>query len=424
MAGSELAGGAATTANPDAFGTGDIYVLPGGQAFPSGAGGNATMPAITNNWYIAGNGVSDNVGAIRLSGVFSNGIITLIGDARLGGGGAATGVNIYDKITGPFNLDFGATGNSGSGANGAIIHNQENDWSGNTTIVGRTGSSAGNTRLALGASGVIPDGFGKGNVILGNSGNTASTCTLDLNGFDETINGLISTGTAANDFVQNNASGTTCTLTLGNNDQSATFGGSIQDAAGFVAISKIGRGVQTFTGANSYSGVTTINDGTLAISGVGSIASSQQILVNAGATLDISGVTGGFLHNSVSVTNGTLIIGATATPNINNLVLQNATLQMSLNPGSLSLQATTLTTAGSSNLVNVSAVSGVTSYPATFTVLKYTGTVLGAGVNFGLGTVPTPSTRGYFSNDTANSSIVLVLLDGPKPLTWTGGGRL
>jgi hypothetical protein len=157
MAGSELPGGAAVTANPDAFGTGDIYVLPGGQAFPSGSGGNATLPAITNNWFIAGNGVSDNVGAIRLSGVFSNGVITLIGDARLGGGGAATGVNIYNKITGPFNLDFGATGNSGGGANGAIIHNPSNDWSGNTTIVGRTGGTAGNTRLALGASEVIPD---------------------------------------------------------------------------------------------------------------------------------------------------------------------------------------------------------------------------------------------------------------------------
>ncbi|HEY5911811.1 MAG TPA: autotransporter-associated beta strand repeat-containing protein [Verrucomicrobiae bacterium] len=420
MAGSELPGGAAVTANPDAFGRGDIYVLPGGQAFPSGAGGNATMPAITNNWFIAGNGVSDNVGAIRLSGVFSNGVITLIGDARLGGGGAATGVPIYDRITGPFNLDFGATGNSGSGGNGAIIFNQANDWSGNTTIVGRTGGTAGNTRLALGASQVIPDGFGKGNVVLGNSGNTASTCTLDLNGFDETINGLVSTGNAANDFVQNNAAGTTSTLTLGNNDQTAAFGGVIQDLGGIMAITKIGRGIQTLTGVNTYSGATTVNGGTLALTGAGSFANSQQIFVNPGAALDVSGVPAGFsTFYTLALTNGTLSIGTTGGSGINNLILHDSILQVPINPATVNIQATTLTLGGAANLVNISAVSGVAQYPAIFTLIKY-GSLLGSAPNFGLGTVPTPTTRGYFSNDTVNASIVLVLLDGPKPLTWTG----
>ena len=67
--------------------------------------GNATMPAITNNWFIAGNGVSDNVGAIRLSGVFSNGVITLIGDARLPTAQRRTVTNV-EKFNKPGGVPF------------------------------------------------------------------------------------------------------------------------------------------------------------------------------------------------------------------------------------------------------------------------------------------------------------------------------
>src|SRR4030095_3363614 len=106
-AGDEIGAG-----NPDGFGTGPIFVMPGGQAYPSGVG---TAAPITNAWFLAGNGISDNVGAIRLAnGIELSGRITLIGDTRLGGGGqnnssaSAGGGRITGKITGPFNLDFGA----------------------------------------------------------------------------------------------------------------------------------------------------------------------------------------------------------------------------------------------------------------------------------------------------------------------------
>ncbi|HKS37109.1 MAG TPA: autotransporter-associated beta strand repeat-containing protein, partial [Verrucomicrobiae bacterium] len=55
-----------------------------------------------------------------------------------------------------------------------------------------------------------------------------------------------------------------------------------------------------------------------------------------------------------------------------------------------------------------------------FTIIKYSGAIGGAGFNFGLGDVPSPSTDGFISNNVANSSVDLVLRDGPKPLTWTG----
>jgi autotransporter-associated beta strand protein len=420
MAGAELPGGATMTANPDGFGTGPIYVLPGGQAFPSGAGGNASMPAMTNNWFIAGNGVSDNVGAIRLSGIFSNGIITLIGDARLGGGGfnvsSASVVPIYDQIRGPFNLDIGATGNSGGGANGAVLFNQANNWSGNTTIVGRTGA-AGNTMVHNGANDVIPDGFGMGNMQFGNSGNTASLTAWNLNGFNETINGLVSVTTSyTNQFITNTVTGTTSTLTLGNNDQSGTFGGAI---AGNIALVKIGGGTETLVGTNTYTGATVVNVGTLAIAGIGSI-SNTPVQVNPGATLDVSGSTLGFsTPNSIGVNGGTFS-GNTASAGISSFNLTNAALQLSVNPTVTNIFATSLNTGAGNNLLNIISVLGIRGYPTQFTIIKYTGTIGGAGYNFNIGSVPSPSTQGYLSNDTANAQVVLVLTNGPKPLTWTG----
>ena len=426
MAGSELANGlfgptAANTANPDAFGTGDIYVLPGGQAFPSGAGGNtnAGLTAITNNWFIAGNGVSDNVGAIRLSGVFSNGVITLIGDARLGGGGFATGVNIYDRITGNFNLDFGATGNSGGGANGARIFHQANDWTGNTSIVGRTGGTAGNTCLFLGNNEVIPNGFGKGNLILGNTGNTSSQTVLDLNGFNETVNGLISfVGTAdANKIILNNGAAAS-TLTVGDNDQSSTFAGIIQDGSSPLSITKIGAGVLTLAGNNTYSGPTIVNGGTLALSGSGAIASS--IAVNSGAVLDITGVATFSTSNPIDLSGGILRASTTGGGNITTLNSTNGRVRVTtLSTITPNLEVSTLTTGGPTNYIDVVSLGFITSYPIQFPIINY-GTLAGVGNNFGIGAVPRSDTQGYISNNLVSTSLDLVLTNGPKGLTWTG----
>jgi fibronectin-binding autotransporter adhesin len=414
----QFAGSEIGTGNPGGGGTGPIYVYPGAEFFPSGTG---TAP-ITNAIFLSGNGVSDAVGSIRLSGVFSNGVITLIGDSRLGGGGPGANITgnpvaVYDKISGPFNLDFGATGNSGGTApynNGALLYNQSNDWSGNTTIVGRAGA-VGGTALKNGANDVIPDGFGKGNMQFGNSGNTTSVTAWDLNGFNETINGLITLSFAVpgNTLITNSVPGKTSTLTVGNNDQSGTFSGAI---GGNLAFTKIGGGAETLTGSNTFFGPLTINGGTLALSGAGSINNSP-IQVNSGGTLDISLLNGGFSTAQPVGLNGGIIIGNGATGNLN---LTNAELSLDINTAGTNLVATALATGGATNLININSIAGVSAYPATFPIIKYSGAIGGAGNNFGLGAVPNANTVGYVSNDVANARILLVLLNGPKVLTWTG----
>ena len=126
--------------------------------------------------------------------------------------------------------------------------------------------------MALGAANQIPNGSGKGNLVLSNG-------AFNLGGFSETINGLSGTGTV------DGVSGTP-TLTVGDNDATSTFAGVIKNTAGTLALIKIGSGTLTLSGTNSYSGSTLVNEGTLALVAPGSIGNSPLISVAAGATFD------------------------------------------------------------------------------------------------------------------------------------------
>jgi len=89
-------------------------------------------------------------------------------------------------------------------------------------------------------------------------------------------------------------------LTVGSNNLSTTFSGVISDAGGVIAtggsLTKIGTGALTLSGANTYTGPTTVNAGKLIVDG--SITNSATT-VNSGGTLGGSGTTG-----SVTINNG------------------------------------------------------------------------------------------------------------------------
>ena len=101
--------------------------------------------------------------------------------------------------------------------------------------------------------------------------------------------GTVGMGGSANNNLQ-------LTYTIGARNTDATFSGVIQDAdtvnGKVVNVTKTGSGIQTLSGANTYTGRTTINGGTLALTGAGSLASTN-IIVGATTTFDVSGVTGG-----------------------------------------------------------------------------------------------------------------------------------
>ncbi len=79
-------------------------------------------------------------------------------------------------------------------------------------------------------------------------------------------------------------------LTIGSNNGSGTFGGTMRDSGGVMALTKTGAGTQTLTGANTYSGPTTISGGTLMVNGTH--LGGGLYTVRDGVTLGGTGIVG------------------------------------------------------------------------------------------------------------------------------------
>ncbi len=164
-------------------------------------------------------------------------------------------------------------------------------------------------------------------------------------------------------------------------------------------ITKVGPGTLLFYGANTYSGNTFVAAGTLALTTNGSIANSPLTVSNS--TLDVSGLSTGTTLSGLSISNSTLVVNGFASAS--------------------DITTATLNVGGAGNTVNVTKLPVIVSFPTTLHVIKAT-TVNGT-LNFTLGTLPvSPAYQGYISNNVANSSVDLVITNGPTPniLTWTG----
>jgi autotransporter-associated beta strand protein len=286
----------ATNAN-SLGGAGRDVTVSSGALVSLAAGGGLTY---ANNFKLAGSsltlGGTFSSGAITVVGNTVSGTVTLMGDTTIGNSG--TNGTISGKITGDYNLSVvGALTLSYSG----------NDYTGNFGINGTTGPLGGNpVTVKLGDNEVLANGTGKGNVFI--AGGTTGPSILDLNGKTETINGLISSGTLAQVRITN-TSATASTLTLGDNDQTTTYAGTIFDGTGTVRIVKIGKGIQTFSGLNTYTGGTAVDAGTLAIGNSFTMSGANRISI---AATGLAGTN----YATVKSTSGTLTFGGTLGINI------------------------------------------------------------------------------------------------------------
>lgn len=146
-----------------------------------------------------------------------------------------------------------------------VLAGTTNGWTGDTTF------ATGGGTIRLGSGTAIPDGTGKGNLVTTNG-------TVDMNGFNETVNGLIGTG-----VVDNLATATTGTLTVGAANTSSTFSGTLQNTVGTLALNKTGTGTLTLNSASTFSGGTTISGGILQVDN-GSALGSGSITFNGSGT--------------------------------------------------------------------------------------------------------------------------------------------
>ncbi len=239
--------------------------------------------------------------------------------------GAGRTININTLLTGTQTLTLTGSGSFGLTPSGAAA---VNTFSGaiivanGTLIVGNTGAF----------SAVSP------NVItLGSS--AANVGVLRLNGNSVTIGGLTSAGTAGNSNIVDNGNAS-ATLTV-NNSSAYIFQGALKDGStGTLTLVKNGVGSLTLRGVNTLTGLTTVNNGTLALAHTGGLTypSANSVVVNGTGTLQIS--TDQTLKDITLATGGTLKVDAGVTLTITGTY--NAATCNIINNGTIKLQGTAL----------------------------------------------------------------------------------
>ncbi len=192
-------------------------------------------------------------------------------------GGQAFAIN--GAITGPGAL--GVVWDSGT-----VVLSGVNHYAG-ATIIGVTGNAYNNSPganpiLQLGSSTALPGT----DLIFGTNANN-NTATLDLHGFNGTVAALTGGANAIVDISGGGAG----SLTVGNNGASSTFSGVIRNTGGTASLTKIGNGILTLSGANTFTGTATASAGTLALSSSGSLVG--PVSIGAGGTFDVTAVGGG-----------------------------------------------------------------------------------------------------------------------------------
>lgn len=306
---------------------------------------------------------------------------------------------------------------------------------GGTNIVG--GIWIGNTNTPVAATATVTVG---GSVYVGSEGiltNGAVLYTISLNSggvfgatadWTDAANMQLGAGTPPFTFQAADVDGTSHNITI-----NGILGGN-------GGLGKTGAGTLTLNAANTYLGTTLINGGSLVLGASGSLASSP-IIVGPGATFDVSGVTGGFILASQTLSGlGTVLgavnaaSGATINPGSNTLsgalslfssltetnggVINHFDLTGAPNPNNDFLDITGDLNVGGSNQVDIAGASlvGDTNY----VLIHYGGAFNGSITNFGL----SPSSGdGTLTNDPTAQTISFIPatpVRGPTNTVWIG----
>jgi fibronectin-binding autotransporter adhesin len=247
---------------------------------------------------------------------------------------------------------------------------------------------------------------------------------------------LILDNSGTNDFT----GGTTITggtLQVGNNDTSGNLPAAASwDDEGTLAFShsdnllistvisgagslaQNGSGILSLNVPETYTGNTLVNNGTLALTGAGTISGSPVVSVQNG-TYDPSAAAPSMTLNAVSLTNGTFVVD-TNTFFTGAVGLTNSSIRLVANAGSASLFPSTFTTGGQTNYIIVTGVLNVPDSPPlpyVIPIIRYGSATFAGGFNIGGTNFP----NSFISNDVANSTIDLVLTAAPYVVTWNGG---
>ena len=153
-----------------------------------------------------------------------------------------------------------------------------------------------------------------------------------------------------------------------------TYAGTITDGSGSLAFTKRGAGTLTLSGANSYTGGTTINGGGIILGNAYGVGTAGAVTLTSG-TLDLNGLS--VTLGTISGSGGTITTGVAGAITLTSTAATNTTYAGTITDGS-GLLAFTKRGAGTLTL------SGVNSYTGGTTIQSGTVWVVGGGsINHG-----------------------------------------
>ena len=331
------------------------------------AGGSGTFLGSVQNYATfglvkTGAGTQILAGANTYTGVttISGGALQL-GDGTSGHDGSLASQTIVDNAnliynlagTSTYNGSISGSGNLAKSGSGTLRLTNTNSYSGGTSVTGGV--------LQFGQPASLYNGntanWNRGNIIVG-SGATLAVNVGGANDFTadqaNTLFGNLS-AVFGNGMLAGSAIGLDTSNAAGPVDYSYAIGDSTGTGGGAIGVTKLGTGTLVLSASNSYSGGTTVNGGTLAVSAAGALgAASGPVTLKAG-TLDLGATSqsvGIVTLAGGSIDNGTLIGSAYA--------VQSGTVGAVLS----GTAALTKTTAGTVTLAGANDYNGATAVNA------------------------------------------------------------
>jgi autotransporter-associated beta strand protein len=210
-------------------------------------------------------------GGTLMTGTWA-GPVTLAADTTMPSAIGGGNITLSGIVSGPGNLTWGRS------TSFTLTLSNDNTYSGNTTV------SIGTLKAGRASVPNVSGAFGLNSAVsLANNANAK----MDLNGFDTQIGSLAGVGPAGS--VINSSATTDATLTVGGNNASTAYAGLVSGSR--LALCKIGSGTLTLSGANTYTGDTVVQNGTLSLSPTvagGYLADTADVKLYTGGILELN----------------------------------------------------------------------------------------------------------------------------------------